>query len=266
MSGLVQDWNYHTAGENSAPPIIFLHGFMGNCRIWIPSFHLIADSTYCVALDLPGHGNTEADLGRLDFDSLADAIIGFIDDHDLSTPLLVGYSLGGRVALHTALRHPGHFRGLVVESTSPGIEDETERKTRFEQDSIWAEKLRGGDMRAFLTDWYRQPVFSYLGTEVIEKIINKKSSNDPHQLADAMLKLSQGLQTPLWDRLPEWTKPTLLVTGELDVKYCRILEKAHTLIPNSTLSIIPGAGHIVHLEQPEDFIRVLKSFLDSYIL
>ncbi|MCP4567243.1 MAG: 2-succinyl-6-hydroxy-2,4-cyclohexadiene-1-carboxylate synthase [FCB group bacterium] len=266
MPGLIQNWNYHSAGKAENTPLVFLHGFMGSCHIWTPTFHQIAGSAHCVALDLPGHGNTEADLEHLDFDSLTDAIIDFIDDQKLNRPLLVGYSLGGRIALHTALKHPEHFRGLVIESASPGIEDEKERITRFDNDSMWGEKLRGGDMRAFLTEWYRQPVFSYLGPEVIEKIINKKSSNDPLKLAEAMLRLSQGIQTPLWDRLAQWKKPTLLVTGELDVKYCRILERAHSLIPDSTLSIIPGAGHIVHLEQSKEFIRVLKSFLDSYIL
>lgn len=266
MSELINSWNAHAAGNSSNQPIIFLHGFMGSGRIWIPTMHQIAASTHCIALDLPGHGMTEANLDQLDFDTLADEIIRFLDDNVQQTPLIIGYSLGGRVALHTALKYPDRFCGLVLESASPGIEDEAERVVRFASDTVWAEKLRQNDMRSFLTDWYRQPVFSYMESDMIKRIINKKSSNDPHQLAEIMMRLSQGRQLHLWEKLSAWDKPTQLITGELDVKYCKILERMASLMPNSSLAIIPGAGHIVHLEQNKDFIRVLNSFLSSYIL
>ncbi|MEE9442058.1 MAG: 2-succinyl-6-hydroxy-2,4-cyclohexadiene-1-carboxylate synthase [candidate division Zixibacteria bacterium] len=268
MTELIKNWNFVTSGKSDKQPILFLHGFMGNANIWRNTIANLDNDFFCVAIDLPGHGQTRADLEYLKFENLADGLHNFVNTQFTKESILVGYSMGGRIALYTALKYPDTFKALVLESSSPGIEDEEERKTRLMRDEKDSAKMKSTDMRSFLTEWYRMPVFDYLNDfpDLKEKIINKKSSNDPQALAEVIVKLSPGTQPSQWSNLNQWTKPILIIAGEKDQKYCHIGKKMHAGLANSRLEIIPNAGHIVHLENHKDFMTVLKSFLASYIL
>lgn len=262
-------WNAHEMGDRSGIPVLFLHGFMAQGGIWLPIMRQLNHRFHSVALDLPGHGLTTADIRTLDFDNLSGAIVDYIDEHIKPPVILVGYSMGGRIALHTALNYPDHFSGLVLESAGAGIENAAEREFRLAVDEETADRLTESDLREFLKEWYRtQPIFSSLSNnpEMIESIINKKMANDPELLAGVMVRLSPGRQIPLWPRLHEWKKPTLIIAGELDPKYRDIARRLATEISGAGLEIIPGAGHIVHLENSKAFIATLKNFLSAYIL
>ncbi len=266
MVKLQVTWRYHPIGDAGKPPLLFLHGFMGDGRVWLSTMNQIQDMVYSVALDLPGHGHTEADLDHLDFGGLADAVAAFVYDHFDRPAVLVGYSLGGRVALQAVLSHPDRFRGLVLESTSAGIEDEEERRKRLQDDEAVAARLCETDMRSFLTEWYRQPLFASLPPETVAGIIDRKEHNDPSRLAQAVVRLSPGRQPSLWDRVSSWNKPTLIVAGDRDEKYRALATRLAGQMRKSVLQIIPEAGHIVHLENNAAFVAALKSFLDAYIL
>jgi 2-succinyl-6-hydroxy-2,4-cyclohexadiene-1-carboxylate synthase len=259
-------WRYHAVGDAGRPPLLFLHGFMGDGRVWLSTMNQLQDTVYSVALDLPGHGNTEADLAHLEFGNLAEAVAAFVYDHFDRPAVLVGYSLGGRVALQAALNHPDRFRGLVLESSSAGIENEEERRLRLEQDETTAARLCATDMTTFLTEWYQQPLFSSLSPETVAGIIDRKAHNDPTRLAQVVVRLSPGRQPSLWDRVSAWNKPALIIAGELDEKYRTQATRLAGQMKKSSLHIIPGAGHIVHLENNAGFVAVLKSFLDAYIV
>jgi 2-succinyl-6-hydroxy-2,4-cyclohexadiene-1-carboxylate synthase len=265
MSGKVT-WHFHSHGEREDYPILFLHGFMADGSIWLPTMQNLPEKVHCIAVDLPGHGKTECDLSWLDFDSLAQSLADFAASHFEREPLMIGYSMGGRIALYTALRYPEKFSGLVLESCTPGIEDDDERLRRFESDRGLAMKLRQGNMRSFLADWYRQPVFASLRAEVVEEIIGRKSKENPYKLAEVLVRLSQGAQPPLWRKLPGWRRPTLIVAGDKDSKHVAIARKMGAIMPTAHVQIISGAGHIVHLENNKDFVSALNFFLGSYIL
>lgn len=267
MINLKISWHYYQQGSPDGIPILFVHGFMGKGKIWQPVINNLSDRLYSTAVDLPGHGKTMADLRSLDFEVLSDALIAFLDDLGLSNPVMVGYSLGGRISLYTALKYPDKFRALVIESASPGIEDAVEREQRLNHDREIAEKLRhSSDLRLFMEAWYRQPVFRNLDNDLKQRIIAKKSGNDPELLAEVVEKLSQGRQPSLWTKLCNWTKPALIVAGEFDRKYVEISRSMASILPAAELKIIKNAGHIVHLENKKDFATALNSFLDSYIL
>ena len=263
MGNLIHSWNAYKTDDSSKPPLLFLHGFMGSGRIWLPTFDLLKDSHYCVALDLPGHGQTDADLHQLTFSTLADSISTFIDDSFTSPPGIVGYSMGGRIALYTALKYPEKFSSLILESTTAGISDSFERQKRMLRDQTVARKFLETDMKSFLEDWYSQPVFAYLADYpgLLAHIIEKKSTGDPKKLAEVIVKLSPGTQPPLWDQLSHWTKPTLIIAGSIDDKFREIGKRLHAAMPQSRLEIIDGAGHIVHLEKHKEFMSALYSFL-----
>ncbi len=266
MKLLPVKWNHYEHGDPDGKPIVFLHGFMGSGRVWQPIVEELPSDMYTIALDLPGHGLTWADLEYLDFNTLSKALIEFVNEHLDREPVLMGYSLGGRIALYTALKYPDNFRALVIESASPGIESDKDRALRLDQDRKMASRLRISDMRSFLIDWYRQPVFESLNPDLKERIINKKTGNNPEQLASVYVRLSQGIQPPLWLNLPAWDKPILIVAGEKDRKYVDIASRMAALMVSAEVKIISGAGHIVHLENHKDFTTALNLFLRSIIL
>jgi 2-succinyl-6-hydroxy-2,4-cyclohexadiene-1-carboxylate synthase len=228
----------------------------------------LPDKTYAVAVDLPGHGETEADLKHLDFESLSGAIVDFINEQLKTPPIVVGYSMGGRIALYMALKYPESVGALVLESSSPGIENASERESRLIQDEKRADSLRRSGLRAFLADWYEQPLFNSLKSRsgMVESIIQKKLDNSADNLAEVMVRLSPGRQKPLWEDLRKWDKPTLIIAGELDGKYCDIAHRMASITDQSELKLISDAGHIAHLENKKDFIAALNFFLSSYIL
>lgn len=268
MTSLNVKWHHYEHGDPSGIPILFLHGFMGHAGVWRPVMEQLTDNMYAVALDLPGHGKTTSELRNLDFDSVSDAVSGFVKNHFDHPPILLGYSLGGRIALYTALKHPDLFGGLVLESTTPGIESRADRDVRLGEDQAKADKLRTTDIRTYLTDWYQLPVFASLAlrNDLIEKIIKKKSGGDPVALAEVIVRLSPGRQKSLWGELDRWDKPTLIIAGELDEKFCNIARQMVPRIKNADLKIIRDAGHIVHLENRKDFMIALNFFLSSRIL
>lgn len=266
MSEMSVKWHCHEKGASDGIPVLFLHGFMAGGYVWLSTMEKIGDIAKCLAPDLPGHGQTVADLNQLDFDSLADAVVQLAGEKFDRPAVLVGYSLGGRIALHTALKYPEQFAALVLESATAGIESEEERQERLAQDSRQADALRQKGMKDFLKSWYQQPLFTSLKPEMIERIITRKSENNPQLLAEVMMRLSPGRQQSLWSDLPKWRKPSLLIAGELDQKYCGAAVRMSMLLRRSWLGIVSGAGHIVHLENNVDFTAVLKNFLTKAIL
>lgn len=259
-------WHHSERGDPDKPGILFLHGFMGNCGIWAPVIDSLCDRYHCVALDLPGHGATTVNTDDLNFSNTARQIVKLSIEKFSHPPVICGYSMGGRIALHTALNYPDLFKGMIIESANPGIEIEHERRKRFVSDRDWADKLSQSSMKEFLIEWYSQAVFSYLPDDLIARIIEKKSNGDPTKLAMALIDYSQGLQQPLWRKLPQWEKPALIIAGQVDKKYCEIAERMVEVMLDAELCLVPDAGHIVHLEKRDRFIAVLKSWLDSRIL
>lgn len=261
-------WHYYTDGNPDAAPFLFLHGFMGDGSVWLPIMKVLSSDVYAVAPDLPGHGKTKADLADLSFDVLTNALADFTAERFAKPPFVIGYSMGARVALYLARTHPERLSGLVLESPSPGIEDEKERRDRLELDKKRADDIRRMGLPAFLREWYRQPIYSSLvdKPDLIAKLIEKKSRSNAEMLAQTIVCLSPGVQPSLWHHLGHWQKPTLIIAGEEDRKYSDIARRMAAVMPTATLNIIPNAGHIVHLENFPNFSAALKFFVSTYIL
>jgi 2-succinyl-6-hydroxy-2,4-cyclohexadiene-1-carboxylate synthase len=169
----------------------------------------------------------------------------------------VGYSMGGRAALHVALAHPELVRKLVLISTSAGIEDHAEREARRRSDEAIADRIeRGGDegLHDFLSEWLSQPIFATLPKE-LAGLPERLAANTAAGLASSLRLAGAGAQEPLWGRLPELAArrlPVLLVAGELDAKYSYNAQQMAEMIgPTAAVAIITGAGHACHLERPD---------------
>jgi 2-succinyl-6-hydroxy-2,4-cyclohexadiene-1-carboxylate synthase len=249
-------------GPSDAPILCFLHGFMGDSADWGPVMARLEDRFRCLAMDLPGHGRSlDQPDETYSVEGATQAVVETLDAEDVPPCTLVGYSMGGRVALSLALRHPERVERLVLESTSPGLRTETERAERRAVDADRADRIEE-DLPAFLAGWYRQPLFESLARHgLVEEMVQTRSTNDPHELARALRGMSPGRQASFWDQLDELDRPTLIMTGALDDKYVDITDATDARIDPARRVVVSEAGHNVHAERPTAFFDVLKHFL-----
>jgi 2-succinyl-6-hydroxy-2,4-cyclohexadiene-1-carboxylate synthase len=260
-----KDLGYEVSGHRGFPKVLFLHGFMGSSADWRDVAAVIGDRAFCIALDLPGHG---ASLGHTPeaytMEGTARAVVRTLDDLEARRPVIVGYSMGGRLAMYLALRYPGRCAGLFLESASPGLESAGERAARRDADEEKAKGLESGDFENFLSDWYRQPLFAPLAREegLLRRIIEARRHNDPLELARSLRGMGTGSQPSLWEELEGLAVPALAVAGELDGKYGGISSRMASITPKVEPATIPGVGHNAHDEAPAQYAALLGRFLD----
>jgi 2-succinyl-6-hydroxy-2,4-cyclohexadiene-1-carboxylate synthase len=240
-------------------PVVFLHGFLGERGDWDAVIQRLGRPA--IAFDLPGHGDAVSDRAIPEFNALIEGLGAMIP----SPAHLVGYSMGGRIAMHIALRFPERVSSLVVISASPGIENETQRAMRRESDTAWANKLRKMERRDFLREWYAQPVFASLRDkpEQLAAIIERRITGDAGLLADALVKWGQGTVPSLW-RVP-LDVPRQWIFGEKDVAYTKMAGDPENPLPGNIhiIKIIKDAGHTVHLEQPAAVADSIRRFIEE---
>jgi 2-succinyl-6-hydroxy-2,4-cyclohexadiene-1-carboxylate synthase len=233
--------------------LLLLHGFTATGRSWDAVRRRIDAPTYTdvLAPDLPGHGDA-SDVRPATFDAVVD---GLRQD----TPYaLAGYSMGGRLALHLALRQPELVRRLVLVSTTAGIDDPAVREERRRRDDDLADGVERADLDAFARWWGGQELFAGQRPEVAAAAHRDRLRNTPTGLAAALRGMSTGAMTPVWDRLGELTIPAVVVVGERDAKFRALGERLAEGLPHGELVVVPGAGHAVHLEAPEAVAEALR--------
>ena len=260
------DLHHVSAGDVGHPAIVFLHGFMGSSADWRETTTGLEGRHHCIAVDLPGHGaSTGLPAGAYTLGGATRSLLGLLNDLGVERPVIAGYSMGGRLALYLALRHPDRCAALFLESTSPGLEDPVERAAREAADEQRATRLEGGGFEGFLRDWYRQPLFASLARDegLLRRTIRDKLRNDPAELAKSLRGMGTGSQPSLWGELPFLRAPALAVAGELDGKFVGVSRRMAALSPGMRPAVVPGAGHNVHAEAPVAYLSLLQHFLSA---
>ncbi len=249
----------HGAGD----PLVLLHGFTGSGANWSAQIEAFASHFQVVTIDLLGHGETEspADPARYQMELAGRDLIAIFDSLELERVHLLGYSMGGRLALYTALTYPERIDRLILESASPGLKTAAERTARIAQDAALADRIERDGIVSFAEYWSNLSLFASQSPELRERLRLQRLRNHPTGLANSLRGMGTGVQPSLWDRLGEWDRPCLLLCGEHDAKFCAINAEMHDLMPQSALEIIPGAGHTVHAEQPAAYNRAVIKFL-----
>jgi len=250
-------------------PLFLLHGFTGRGSDWNFLINKLPATILPVTIDILGHGNSDSpdDTKFYSEKELVEQIHTVIKHFDSQINLFAGYSMGGRLALSYAEKYTDYVSGLILESASPGIESENERKLRLVNDQKIAESILQNGVEPFINSWITQPFFRSLkniGNEKLSEIIVERIENNPVGLSNILTEFSQGKMVPKWDLLEKLSIPTLLVSGELDKKYCEINKLISERIRNSRFEIVQACGHNVHLEKEEEFINLVNSFLEKY--
>ena len=244
----------HYAGAAGKPWLVFLHGFSGDRREWqLPEACL--DDYPRLYLDLPGHGSS-ASITVNDFSDVSRLLNRTLISYNILNYWLVGYSLGGRIAMYHACQRPDGLQGLIVEGAHPGLRDDQERASRRASDAHWAARFRHEPLEAVFADWYQQPVFASLTAAQRQELVALRSRNNGTTLAAMLQATSLAEQPDLRAALAECVVPFFYLYGERDEKFRAIARELPALGHE-----IPLAGHNAHRENPDAVAERLAQIL-----
>lgn len=205
-------------------PLVFFHGFLGRSDDWKPVSSFLPAAS-CIGIDLPGHGDSP-----------------FMKEFDIDIPHfhLVGYSMGGRIAMAYAAKHPEQIASLTLMSSHPGLKSEEEKQKRLASDQEWAKLLLELPIDEFLLRWYNQPIF-----KTFKPDLAMRKKQNVSGLASALIHYSLAKQ-------PHYEIDHVLI-GEKDEKFLALYKNP---------VIIPNAGHMVHLENPQAVAEIIRKRAD----
>ncbi|WP_226670281.1 2-succinyl-6-hydroxy-2,4-cyclohexadiene-1-carboxylate synthase [Metabacillus litoralis] len=261
---------YHvevTTNNEDADTLVLLHGFTGSTKSWIevvkefPSYNILL-------IDIIGHGETESplDSSRYTMKEVVEDIVTILDNLHLDRVYMLGYSMGGRLALSFATAYPKRVKRLILESSSPGIDDSVLREDRKHADQKLAEEITRKGIVEFVNKWENIPLFlsqKRLPAEKRERIRKQRLKNSPVGLSNSLMGMGTGTQPSLWTKLSCLKIPVLILCGEQDKKFCEIAKKMQNLLENSIIKEINSTGHAIHVEQPHFFGKIVNEFLSS---
>lgn len=257
------------AADGEQLPLLLLHGFTGAAESWLELMPMLGQRRLAMAVSLPGHGASSLprDPARNSVQGVAALLVELLDVLRIPRVALLGYSMGGRVALHLALRAPGRVGALVLESTSPGIADDHERAARGAADAALAGDIERDGMRAFVARWEQLPLWDsqrQLAEADRMRLRAQRLRGSARGLAASLRGLGAGATPPVHHRLGELARlPTLLLCGALDSRYVTSAREMAAALPRARVCVMDGAGHAVHLERPRELAREVTRFLDA---
>ncbi len=258
--------DFHVEDHGNGSLLVLLHGFTGSAASWTPVLRELAKNHRVIAIDLIGHGGSSApaDPSRYAFEQALRDLAEVTTQLGITRASWLGYSMGGRLALGMALDYPDRVSSLILVSATAGIQDEYERLQRTEADEVMARRIEGAGVEAFVAEWERLPIWESQRTlpdEVSRAQRDIRLGNRAVGLSNSLRGMGQGAQPSYWERLGEIKVPVLLMAGALDRKFVGIAGQMGVRIVDATLSVIPDAGHAVHLERPREFIDDVRTFL-----
>jgi 2-succinyl-6-hydroxy-2,4-cyclohexadiene-1-carboxylate synthase len=254
-----------------ATPVVLLHGFLGEAADFDDlRHHLVGRGDAWIAIDLPGHGAAAAEARslattRTGFDAGVDLVWRRIEDRLAGAARchLVGYSMGGRIALSLAARLPDRVASVSAIGAGTGLADPDERARRRAADDELADRLETEPFAGFLDRWYRQELFAPLRDHPgFPAVLQRRLRGTPAALAAALRIFGPGNQPPLLDALAQRkAPPILLIAGEQDPRYVVHNARVAATCPDVVCRTVPGAGHSAHLERPAELARILADAL-----
>lgn len=253
--------------EGTGDLIVAIHGFTGDSTTMLALVDEIRDGRPALLVDVVGHGQSAAPehLEHYSMPSVVDQVLSLIGPHQPETVHLIGYSMGGRIALSMAARAPWYFASITTLSASPGIEDPIERAARYDRDQLQAHDLEEQGLRAFVDNWLAQPLFepyrSMLSVEAFEQTIAQRLQSSPAGLANSLRGTGTGSMPPVWNSLSSIRSPLCAIAGELDDRYVTIAAAVADAAPFGRFEVIENAGHVVHQENLSAVAAVISSFL-----
>jgi 2-succinyl-6-hydroxy-2,4-cyclohexadiene-1-carboxylate synthase len=262
------EWKYEWHGREPKPVLTLVHGLAGSLRSWDDLTRHLERHFRLLLVDLPGHGGTLLPWRAMSLRELGMALGEFVRGVASGAVLMCGYSMGGRVALHTALFSSLAVRALILIGASPGIEDVHERRKRQASDQALVEKILANGVEWFADYWGSLPLFASqrrLPLNVQAKLRASRAECDPQGLAYCLKNFGTGEQEFLGRVLHHLSCPVLLMAGELDEKFSRLNHYMAASIGTRAVQVveIPDAGHAAHIENAQAVAREIISFSEN---
>lgn len=260
---------YHVEVTGKGFPLVLLHGFTGDSTTWTTFSKKWCQERQVIVIDIIGHGKTDSptDVKRYDMLSVVEDVKKILESLGISKTDMLGYSMGGRLALSFAIQYPECIRQLILESSSPGLESEKERMNRRENDEKICRFIEEQGIEKFVEYWGNIPLFSSqkkLPQQKQKEIQEQRLQNNPVGLCNSLRGMGTGSQPSWWEHLQNFQGETLLVTGSLDEKFCNIAKRMETLMTNANWITVEECGHAIHVEQPEKFGTIVKEFCRKF--
>lgn len=237
--------------QTMTPAVVLLHGFTHTGASWEPVVAALGERYRAVTPDIRGHGAAsdsepvELELVLSDLSALPEECV------------LAGYSMGGRIALHLALAEPRRIERLILVGAGPGIADPGQAAERRAADERLANEIERLPIDEFARRWAQTPVLAGLPEAVLAQVHADRLRNTPSGLARALRGLGTGALPSLWEQLGELSMPVTLVVGARDQKFRALAGEMAPSIPEAEVVVVPGVGHAVHLEAPEQVAEII---------
>lgn len=256
--------NVEVAG--SGPAIVLLHGFTGSAAGWGRFGELLRESLTTVAVDIAGHGESDkpADIAHYRIPQVVSDLVTAVRMAGIERCAWLGYSMGGRTALHVAAAFPGAVERLLLIGASAGIADAEGRAARAADDERLAQRIIDEGVPAFVDYWESIPLFASqerLPKETRAAVRNGRLACDATGLANSLRGMGTGAQEPLHSRLSELKMPVLALAGELDTRFAGIAREIAGAVLDGRWAIAPGAGHAAQIENPEWCAEQVAAFV-----
>lgn len=252
-------------GQPQLPALLMLHGFLGSKDDWSILMPRLSQYFHCICIDLPGHGENIDTLDSPGLHQTAKLIVNKIHAMGYRQFHLLGYSLGGRIALHIADDFADSLLSLTLESAHPGLQDSQQQAARSQSDNLWANKLKYLPITDFLSLWYQQAVFSDLSKHQKQQLIAIRRINDPQRLANCFITTSLSLQQDCRTVLERLNCPCHFIYGVDDKKFAQVAIDWQASLADSAqhlqLKPLHAAGHNIHSLHPDLFTDTLLALL-----
>ncbi len=250
--------------DGGSPAILALHGFSGSGRDFAPiAEHL---ERQVAAPDLVGHGpgNAPDDPAAYSMERVVARLEGTLNELKLGRVPVLGYSMGGRTALHFALAHPERTEALVLVGATPGFRDAADSAARIQADEARARAVEAGGVDEFAARWEELPIIATqarIAAPWGEAMRQRRREHEAAGLASSLRGMGTGAMESVWGRLAELDVPTLLITGAEDTRFTAIARDMLGLLPRASHIVIRRAGHCAHLERPDEAAAQVWGFL-----
>ncbi|MGN2662805.1 2-succinyl-6-hydroxy-2,4-cyclohexadiene-1-carboxylate synthase [Bacillus altitudinis] len=257
--------DHNPSAENAT---LCLHGFTGSAASWAFLNTYTEKHTRLIQVSLLGHGRTDSpkSIRRYAMSQQLADLAEILDQLKLHKVNILGYSMGGRIALSFASRYPERVNKLILESTSPGLNSFKERMARLNHDHQLAQKIRHEGLAQFVDFWENIPLFASQKSMPAVRLTQLREGRlkaDPNGLARSLEGIGTGSQPPMWQALKQIKQPVLLICGTLDKKFCHIAKRMQQALEYSQFTVVEHAGHTVHVEQPHFFGKIVSEFILS---
>ena len=256
--------------KGEGAPLLILHGFTGDHSTMSSISEPLSQNYSVVSVDLPGHGNTVRDLEPylFNFEDTLTALIEVMEFYDQEEFNVLGYSMGGRLALGLAAKYPNKIKNTILIGATAGIASESQRIARRRSDDRLADEILEKGVEWFVEYWMDQPMFESqirIDSGTLNASKKQRLKNDAQGLASSLRGSGAGSQPSLWRKLNEITSPALILVGEEDSKFRSLAVRLNSGIGKSEIVVVPESGHACHLENPDFTLEMIETFLEEVL-